>query len=65
MFLKGSHEHSSRQKPRRAVQQDEGIYKEGDEKIFLLTWEEVGFIWGMKKGAIKELALNILEGRTL
>lgn len=65
MFLKGSREHSSQEKPGRAVQQDEGIYKGGDEKIFLLTWEEVGFIWGMKKGAIKALASNILEGRTL
>lgn len=44
MFLKGSCEHSSREKPPRAVRQDEGIYKEGDEEIFLLTWEEVGFI---------------------
>lgn len=28
-FLKGSRERSSREKPPRAVQQDEGIYKEG------------------------------------
>lgn len=44
MFLKGSREHSSREKPPRAVWPDEGIYKEGEEEIFLLTWEEVGFI---------------------
>lgn len=39
--------------------------KKGDEKIFLLPWEEVGFIWGLKRMVIEALALNTSEGRTL